>query len=843
MYSFTLRHRIELGANILNPEKITKGYLWTADKATLFPIYSYTERIKVSPSTYYQVRGETEDAIVRYVDYYDFEGNFVEDFDTGFLFDSFLVPSGCYEAIVTIKSDQNPFLVSITKFLDSEFTPYFTSRVLSPVYKSLSIVTEKQSGYEFYRRALDGNLKFLKQDYDYINALEFDARMLLDITDSDGNIEPFTGEFYKTDCKWDDDDRIVEVKTEPSDDYTQILSGLDKVFDLVQEAPELEEVIARRRPLIQVYIPGDLVITNFLGGTFWEQEIQIDPEFDNNQLVNHYRFFNSKNIRVLPAAYAASLSTDVTGEYDSSRVNLNGLYYIDEDTSTYFGFVRYRFTIKRVSDDFAMYQTPWTDFRQPSINDVLFTGINGETGSFYFTEYRIYVRYYTDLLEVRGTNTFPIPSEDIVANNNNYKRVIGYDVDDFSIYDETVPYPTKFGRLPEDTPDAGKYYKELRVSAITGLSNPLPVSSSNWKAVSLWFFNTDSIRLTELQDGMDFTFRDCFPLHSVIQILLRKIGSNVVFNNIPEHSKFLYDAVNPLGGFDYLDFDSVIIDYDYAGNLKHYITPKSNVLVGDYDQAAKKGEISLSQVLNILRDVYRCFWHVQDGRLIIEHVVYYQNGGTYSLTPVLGTDLTQLNQPKNNRNWGYLQNRWEYDKESMPERFQFSWMDDVSLPFKGNAIEIISRYVQQGRSEDVTVNAITTDIDFIMANPQGISKDGFCLMAAVEVDGINRIPFIEYDLGYNSKVIMQNGFLSWLYLQPKFYVYDLPSDKVVINKEQENLAFNVSRKKKQEVVFPSIGTIDPYKLIKTSLGDGIIEKMSLNMESLMVKATIKHDTE
>lgn len=758
-------------------------------------------------------------------------------------------PSGAYYAIITVKStsggEPDPYLMSITEGVDTEYSEYFRSRQVNPSYKKLDRKIDKESGYQFYREKIDGNMKLLREDYDYLAAFDFDQEIFIDIEDPDNFFNKYTGVFYKTDCKWDADNRAVELKFDTDDNYTDLLGGLDKTFNLVEEAPELQELVLRKRPIIQVYIPGDKVVTNILGGAYWEQEIQVDPVFDHSTLVNTYKFFNTQNIRSISTGYAPFLSTDVTGEYDTNGDSNNGLYTLITETDTvYISFVRYRYIIRRISDSADLYQTGWSNWRDTSINTLVFNGINGETGSFYFTDYRIYTRYYTDLLDVRGTGTYPVPETDIVPNNSNYKRIIGYDMGttQFAVYNQFVDYPTKFGRVPGDAPNAQQYYKEFLVSVTTGLSNPVPVSSSSWKAVSLWFFTDLDIRYTEFIDGQDFELRDSYPIHSVIQTLLRAIGSNLTFKNTTDFSEILYSETNPLGGFTFLDFDGGTLLNDYSGNLNLFITPKSNILIGDYDHPAQRAEITLNQVLKMLREVFKLEWHVEGNRLRIEHVSWYQKGGSYGTT-IVGSDLTLLKQPRNQKSWGFNQNKWEFDKEDMPERFEYGWADDVSFAFEGFPIQIENNHVQKGRIEDKNVAGFTSDIDFLMANPQEASKDGFALIGAINDAGFYRIPYIEYNIGFNSEVIMQNGFLSWLYLHPKFHVYDLPSDNVNINNTSTTLFSNITKKKKQEVTYPATGNINPYQLVKTDLGNGIIDKMTVNMESRMIKATIKHDTE
>ena len=853
-YKWTLRHRVPTDSNLLDPQIFTQGFnLNGADVITVDDNYMYSYYVDVVPGQTYQVHSTT--GIINTIVFYDLVKEFVSGIFNSPGVDTFVVPAGCYFLRVnatSVSAGQPMDELGITLGAASDFTPYYRSREVQPVYKKMSRGFKIESNQQYYREKLEGNFKLLREDYDYIDAIAFDTRFLLRIEDLNNILTDYNGYFYKTDCKWDADDRAVEIKTKPDDDYSKIVGGLNKTFNLIEVAPELQEITIRRRPVIQVYIPGDTVITNILGGTSWEQEIQIDPEFDDSALVNTYKFFNSKNIRIIPADYATGLSTNVTGEYNANREQVGGNYKLVEfkDDNRFPFWDEYTFYIVPISatlaageswEDYALYKTDGTTWQKPSINTLEFYGVNGETGNFYFTEYRVYVRYYTDLLNVRGTNTHPAPNEDIVANNGNYKRVIGYNIDDFYIYDEFVTQPTKFGKVPEGAPNAGEYYKEFLVSVATGLSNPLPISPSNWRAVSLWFFNTLDIRYTEFIDGQDFVLRDAFPLHSVIRRLLEKVGSTVSFLDTTDYSEFLYASTNPLGGFSYLDFDGGTILTNYIGNSTHFITPKSNIVSANYTQPAQKAEATLGQIFNMLRDTYKIYWHVEGNKLRMEHISWYQNGGTYSGINI-GADITQLEQPRNGKKWGFNQNKWEFDKEQMSERYEYSWMDDVSKPFEGFNIDILSNYTQEGRVEDLAVQGVTTDVDFIQANPQEVSKSGFVMLSTVFVGGKHRLPFLEMDLGYNQQVIVQNGFLSWLYLHPKYHVYDLPSDRVRVNDVETILYQNNTRQKKQEVSYPASAGINPYQLVVTALGNGIVDKLTLDMSNYIVKATIKHDT-
>ena len=178
----------------------------------------------------------------------------------------------------------------------------------------------------------------------------------------------------------------------------------------------------------------------------------------------------------------------------------------------------------------------------------------------------------------------------------------------------------------------------------------------------------------------------------------------------------------------------------------------------------------------------------------------------------------------------------------MCSRYEFSWMDDCTKVFNGYPIEILSKYVEADKKEDITVSNFTSDIDYMLCNPDNISQDGFAIFAANLVDGQYKVPFVSLMFG-NVISELQNGFLAFVNLQPTYWIYDLPARRARIN-EREIAVKGIERKKKQKVVFP-IGQddINPNGIIKTFLGNGQISKLSVNLSSRSAEAELKFNTE
>ena len=145
-------------------------------------------------------------------------------------------------------------------------------RTVNPNYKNdLSKEYELESSQQFFRAKLSGKLSFVRDDFDWLDAQDFSTEFILLLEESlDGGkkwTEYYKGKFMKTDCTWDEDNKKCEVQPDVYDQYNDVIAGLDKEYNIIPLAPEMTSLTIMKRPLIQVYIPGDDVVSCFLGGT------------------------------------------------------------------------------------------------------------------------------------------------------------------------------------------------------------------------------------------------------------------------------------------------------------------------------------------------------------------------------------------------------------------------------------------------------------------------------------------------------------------------------------------------------------------------------------------------
>jgi hypothetical protein len=79
-------------------------------------------------------------------------------------------------------------------------------------------------------------------------------------------------------------------------------------------------------------------------------------------------------------------------------------------------------------------------------------------------------------------------------------------------------------------------------------------------------------------------------------------------------------------------------------------------------------------------------------------------------------------------------------------------------------------------------------------------------------------------------------------LMPAFLVSDLPSWTYQVNGINYT-SKGIQRSKKQTLPVPVGNTLpDLMKLVRTGIGDGQIEKMSINLASRMANTTLKYET-
>ena len=713
-----------------------------------------------------------------------------------------------------------------------------TEQQAFPIYKDdLAKEYELENNQEFYRAKLSGKLTFVGPDYDFIAEeyfdTRFDIRIYISYNAGTSWSEYWHGQFWKTSCTFDEDNKSVTLTPDVKDQYNDVLAGQEKEYDLIKLAPSIVPIGVDKRCMIQVYVPGQTVIGCFLSGMWWEQECEAVEETDKVTIEGHdypalthkYYFYNLKNLREIDISGSMSptlpdVMTAVNVSNTLWSVSSGGYTFTyAEDTSDPDDNFTY-YEIRRNSDNVRLWYKRRTNGYEYPPQNIVLEPVSGSGASGNVTAYVHDVKVYARRISDKEEGTYQLPSDDLVENNKNYTRVIPYN------WPETIYFSTNLTQTPTQWGlyQPGTYYDVPQIPLIEPTF--FPVSRKAWGRVSIWYCFSIIEQYKEPDWRTPYTLRDAFPLASVISVLLAQIAPGITHAETTAYSQFFY-GTNPLMGI----------------NQRIFITPKSNIITLGYDQPAQKAPVTLKKILDMLRDCFRCYWFIDSSnRFRIEHVSYFMNGGVYPGygVPGLSRDLTAEEVTRNGKKWSYCTSKFQYDKPEMAARYQFGWMDDVTEPFEGNPIDIVSKYVNPDKIEQVEVSQFSSDIDYILLNPGEISRDGFVLLAATLQSGSYKLPYLEVGRGDDIQVI-QNGYAAFYYLQ-QYYFWDMPARYFKYNGVQE-AAEGIKKLKTQTLEFPVYTDPDTLQLIRTNLGDGTIQKMSINLLSRKAKTTLKYVTE
>ena len=767
---------------------------------------------------------------------------------------------------------------------------------VTPIYSdSLAINKERESGEMYYRTKLDGTIKFAGKDFDLIEDQTIDTEMTVEMAvevygidtvfrEGSSGVVPTTrvdnsrsieieqvetllvrGIFTKLDCTFNYDDKVCEVKVTSIDDYEKLLGGIDNEYDLVALAPERNSVTLTKRGVLQVYRLGDTKITNIIGNMSYEVDTAVDVEdLTPTSLVNTYHFAKVEEDHYIVRVYIdASYGTvsEASGYYEGYP-SAQGLIIRKAGTPWYLA------NLPGTTNFILCYDNYYYTYQDPTLGNVLLgtapdprapelisffpydvytqtkksnTPYNGM--AFEQELINTFARVLTDLANVSGQTTFEIPEIDIVATNLNYRRVYPYQLlkDLMLRTDETRVAPTKWG-----VNDEGRYFVQPTSSDPT--DNIIPIGWNTWIPFSVWLKSTVTMAQNVDRANAKWTLRDAYPLHSVIQTLLNQIDPTITFGNTADYSKFLYGTE-----LDKLTIRQYNLPY-YDGQQLFFITPVTNVKRTYYNQAARKGNITLKQVLDMLRNTMQLYWFIDsEKRLRIEHITWFRNGGTYLTSPQPIVDLTNELSPMWMKRWSEGLNSITYEPETLNKRYEFAWGDKSSEVFEGYPIDINNLSAKNGKTSSVSVTNFVSDIDLITSAPDAVSDDVFALIATNN----SHECLIDYMTpGYLEDFVaptygMQNGVLSFYYLEPAYWLSDMGGTNATTKNYKKadgsDGSLNVrgtQRVRKQKVKFPiATSLIGQEGLIRTGLGDGQWVKASFTPEDGITTMELVLDTE
>lgn len=690
------------------------------------------------------------------------------------------------------------------------------NQIVHPIFADgFGIVSERESGQIFFRNKLSDKLTFVAEDYLFIMSQPFDSQIDVFIQVLDDGVVSLTwhGTFSRTDCIINEVDGIISVTPEVKDDYTDILNCLDTEYNLADLAIPNCNISFTVPPVLQLYQQGQDVVTCYWQGETWQNEV--DATSNRNDIIaagfySHYGYCRPYltagiTAQFPPYAYFRDYHTDA---------NFN----VTDTTSTY--------TLNvEISDDGQKHLT----LKQ---GGTILGRYHGYADSGFITdEYDNVVCHFTlDLREVfarilDGAGGATQITEKYFANIAKIYRyakpiLAAYGIDIITSTNVSN-VPTKYGQVYVGGVPTGQYYTPPSDANFVYL----PYAITAWDGFSVWI-RVDKTKTTAMDTTLATrTFRDGYAIGDIVRALITANGLNIYFNDSPLYSQFLYDTpTTPIT--------------NWASGWRLIFTAKSNMVNLGYSEPASEVPCTLATVLNFLKNAMNVYWSVNGGVLRLEHVKYYKNGGTYSGTPTTQYNLTEIANPRSGKPWAFGQNQYQFEKYEMPEYVKWQWMDTTDKYFDGSGFHCISNLVAKGRTEEISVSNITTNITAMMTRPDKFSLDGFAVIFA---DANDKTTFSLFDRSDGAQWETQNGELSMWQLQPKLLAFDAPCDKIRISGALRT-GVDYKRTKYNEVTFPAL-TVDPVQHITTNVGDGAPETITYDLTSNSVKVKLKYGNE
>lgn len=683
---------------------------------------------------------------------------------------------------------------------------------INPLYNDISIIEELEPDQVFFRLKINGDIKCINSDYDLIMSQDFDTVFNLTIISRYGT---YNGTFIIYDCENDADNKIIKIKLNLTDEYNKLMSLLDKEINIFKENTKKVPIRIAKRNILQVYMYGDDVCSNFLAGNYWESSVVND--LSESEIVSISKFTLCYNIyRIVLTGNNSSL--DVSGlnsEYITDHQSdeyLNSLY-LNSYTGNYsvsmnifvgsVGDPNPSYSIYLIKDGEVQFSTEQNGNIYEATN--IFLSPNPDTTNYgtinvIFDVKNIYSRLLTEQEYINSTLSTNMPENDIFYTQN-YKKIHSYKTTGIIVTNRYSSVPTQYGLNGcydyFETPDDNRTY--------------YPISKSMWNLTSMWYYFT--------QDDLDITNvfhpiikKDVYHLTDVISKILEKLNLNIIHEGLPEYSSILY-STDPIT----------------HRSSRLFISQKTNILSEYYDKPAQKEIISLRQIFDLLKNTKQIYPYIEGGKLKFEHISYFTKSEN-------AIDIRNIINVRNNKKWTFDKNIFNYDtiNESI---IQFEYMDDVSYSFKGFDIEYKNHYAMDKGIKSITINNFTPDIDLMFASPDDFSKDGFALFDCVYTDMYStEILNIIYD---DESHYLQNGTLSFPYLHLYYWKYDSNCDLIMIN---GNITHAVSIKKNKISTFkiPFIDLNGKYSII-TDMGVSKFFKKELNLLTGFIDLKIGND--
>ena len=700
----------------------------------------------------------------------------------------------------------------------------------------LTRVRTRAEGQWYYITTLRGTLKLVGADYARVLDAPLDRHFTLHLEEHDpvaGYTELLRAEFTRLDCAVDISDRYISVTPVVRDAQNKLLDALDTDHNLLGLGLTPAPIHYLRYDALQVYPAGGDTVVTITPGSYTTRTVE--RQRAGGQWVSDLHWSpDPQHITYVP--YVAGQDVDVSGLYTRTGggplatheyTRTDGAFVIDWDDdnfdpnspNTSQTDPHYRI---RDAGGTLIYRTATAgntgaDFYGGSVRNEFYAAADPAQRIGVYTMIA-YTRVLTDKAEFQGAPTYAVDSADQWAFGLSYTRVAPYTDDTVIASVVTAPVDRGEGRFSVDTfgTHAGGF-----IDVPGGFyGRAVPVGRSQWDAVGWFVFIDFGIHSVLTDAPEEIRLADAYRLSDVTAALAREADAALTYVPDTAHSNLLHNATDPLTG---------------APRPTYFLSPISNVLTRNYDEADDREPISLKNLFDLFAFAFNAFHFTESDRLRIEHLSYFEQARSYAALPAPGIDLTAARDPFTNLPVTTDQHRYTYDKTAVPARIKTAWANEVGPAFRGSDIVVLSPAVDAGRTEERRIARFTTDLNAVLTAPDGFSKDGFLLFACREEEGEWRVVRTQV-LDYGE---LQNGALSLAHLHDAYHRHGLPAARVRLN-GSETQALSTRRLRRQTITAPVIAGFDPLLPVRTQIGDGLVRAIEENLSTQRAKIDLDH---
>lgn len=253
---------------------------------------------------------------------------------------------------------------------------------------------------------------------------------------------------------------------------------------------------------------------------------------------------------------------------------------------------------------------------------------------------------------------------------------------------------------------------------------------------------------------------------------------------------------------------------------------KSDVKRPNASANATKAQWTFEKLMETLNMMFNVYYFVENGILRIEHVSWF--------TRSKGLDLTLEKYSRYTRG----KRAYSYDIEDIPsqEIWQFKEQslttDTVTLDYSGGCVSTAKDSITNYNVDDLMTD-VTYAQDNSASDSNKVEDTGFVLVATRKASG-------GYFIISKSRI---NDTLFFPSLLPKYGYYNRPLN--VANYNGSEVVFNSTKPFKKgekiSVPLPCSQDFNPNDIIKTNLGNGIIDKAEFDLKSGMLSLDLKYN--